>query len=211
MLLVVAFVVCLALVPLTGGRVARLAELRLRGGWVMVASLGVAVAVTTAFPRGTRGLHVGLNLATYGGALAVLWLNRRLSGVWLVAVGTIANVVAIIANGGTMPASRHALATAGLPAATDKFVSSTSVVHPHLRWLGDVFASPRWIPFHNVFSVGDVLILAGACVLVLSATGSRLAGGRRPRGDQRDTIAYAGALPRDVLGPVPEAAPHAGT
>jgi hypothetical protein len=74
-----------------------------------------------------------------------------------------------------MPASASALRAAGLRAAPGGFVSSTTVAGAKLAWLGDVFASPRRMPFHNVFSVGDVLILAGATVLVLATSGSRLA------------------------------------
>jgi hypothetical protein len=67
------------------------------------------------------------------------------------------------------------LRAAGLPAAPGGFVSSTTVAAAKLPWLGDVFASPRGMPFHNVFSIGDVLILSGATILLLATTGSRLA------------------------------------
>jgi hypothetical protein len=173
-LLVLAFSFVVAAIPLTGGRLSRLTEIHLRGVWIVFASLAVAVAVTTLYPRGSHGLHVALNLATYAGGLIALWLNRRLPGLWLIGAGTVANVVAISVNGGTMPASAGALRAAGLPAAPGGFVSSTTVAAAKLPWLGDVFASPRGMPFRNVFSVGDVLILAGATILVLTTTGSRL-------------------------------------
>jgi hypothetical protein len=174
-LLVLAFVVVFLAVPLTGGRLSRLTDLRLRGTWIVFASLAVAIAVTTLYPDGSRRLHVALNLATYVGGLTALWLNRRLPGLWLITAGTVANVVAISLNGGSMPASASALRAAGLPVAPGGFVSSTTVAAAKVPWLGDVFASPRAMPFHNVFSIGDILILAGATILVLVTTGSRLA------------------------------------
>ncbi|HZQ28639.1 MAG TPA: MFS transporter, partial [Acidimicrobiales bacterium] len=41
-------------------------------------------------------------------------------------------------------------------------------------FLGDVFAVPSWLPFHNVFSVGDLCILLGAFIGLHRAAGSRL-------------------------------------
>ena len=45
-----------------------------------------------------------------------------------------------------------------------------------LPWLGDVFAVPAWLPFANVFSIGDVLVLVGMTWVVHSAC-------RRPRAE----------------------------
>jgi hypothetical protein len=49
------------------------------------------------------------------------------------------------------------------------------VPDPHLLFLGDVFAVPASWPVTNVYSVGDVLIVAGAFVLLHVACGSRIA------------------------------------
>ncbi len=54
-----------------------------------------------------------------------------------------------------------------------------------LQFLGDVFATPASLPLHNVFSIGDVILLVGVFVLVHVACGSRLVPRRfraRPRG-----------------------------
>jgi hypothetical protein len=40
------------------------------------------------------------------------------------------------------------------------------LAHPRLSFLGDIFAVPRELPFANVFSIGDVLIAAGAIVVI---------------------------------------------
>jgi hypothetical protein len=39
-------------------------------------------------------------------------------------------------------------------------------VAPHLQFLGDVFATPRWLPGRDVFSVGDVAIVLRFALLV---------------------------------------------
>ena len=46
--------------------------------------------------------------------------------------------------------------------------------NPKLQFLGDVFATPANWPVHNVFSIGDFILLIGVFVLVHSACGSRV-------------------------------------
>ena len=74
-----------------------------------------------------------------------------------------------------MPASRSALATAGLePTGDASFANSDLVEGAHLAFLGDVFAIPAGWPGANVFSVGDVLLVAGALLALHVICGSRL-------------------------------------
>jgi hypothetical protein len=40
------------------------------------------------------------------------------------------------------------------------------VAHPKLPILGDIFATPRWFLAHDVFSIGDVLIVTAVALLV---------------------------------------------
>jgi hypothetical protein len=167
-------VLAIAALALTGGRVAQLADVRVRWAPLMLAALALAVAITTLFPQGNAGVHRSINLATYAVAIAVLWRNRTLPGIRAALVGTVLNVTAITANNGIMPAWRPALDVAGLPAASPGFLSSTALTHPHLLILGDIFAVPSWVPFANVFSLGDVLIVAGISFTVLCLGGSRL-------------------------------------
>ncbi|MDP9434010.1 MAG: DUF5317 domain-containing protein [Actinomycetota bacterium] len=72
------------------------------------------------------------------------------------------NAGTIALNGGTLPADPDALRRAGLAVEREEFVNSGVVDDPVLPWLGDVFASPSWLPLHNVSSAGDLVILAGA-------------------------------------------------
>ena len=94
-------------------------------------------------------------------------LNVRLRGIVLVLAGMVSNLLAVVANGGVMPALPDAAHAAGLlgPA---KYNSVTQA-EPHLGWLVDRWAAPEWVPLANVFSVGDVLLALGAFVLVLAA------------------------------------------
>ena len=83
-------------------------------------------------------------------------------------------MTAITANNGVMPAWRPALDFAKLPPTSPDFLSSAQLANPRLLVLGDVFAVPGWVPFANVFSVGDVLIVAGVSFAFLCLGRSRL-------------------------------------
>ncbi len=91
-----------------------------------------------------------------------VWLNRRIPGLWIIAVGAASNATAITVNNGTLPASAAALRRAGLPVRSDEFVNSGVLADPKLGFLGDVFAIPAGWPLANVFSIGDLLIVLGA-------------------------------------------------
>jgi hypothetical protein len=68
--------------------------------------------------------------------------------------------------------------TAGL-SVRDEFTNSDYVENANLGFLGDVFAIPDGWPGANVFSIGDVVIVVGAFLVLHAATGSRLLGRRR--------------------------------
>ena len=67
--------------------------------------------------------------------------------------------MAILANGGHMPALPAAMRAAGL---TYTGVQNNSVAEatPRLAWLVDRFAAPHWLPIANIYSLGDMLIVA---------------------------------------------------
>src|SRR5205823_6639530 len=100
-------------------------------------------------------------LATYVAAGVFIWRNRALTGLPLLGLGAALNAVAITANGGTLPASAAALRTAGIVQPPGTFTNSGVLAHPHLRFLGDLFAVPSSWPLANTFSIGDILIVLG--------------------------------------------------
>jgi hypothetical protein len=163
MVLIALALICVATVPLTGGSLARLADVRLRGLWIPLVALAVQVVITVLAPTGSMVLHRGLHIATYVMIGLFLWANRRLPGIRLLALGAGANAAAIIANLGVMPATRAAERLAGLTLRAG-FDNSAPVAHAHLTWLGDIIPWPGPLP--NVLSVGDLLIFAGTLVLL---------------------------------------------
>ena len=116
MTLALAFLLLLLTVPLFGGKLSRVGEVRIRWIWLAAAAFGIQVVLVTVVPDGDSTVHRILHLATYVLAAACLIRNLDLRFVWLVGVGGLLNLIAIAANGGVMPASRSALETAGLDA-----------------------------------------------------------------------------------------------
>ena len=163
MILIVFALLCLASVPLTGGRVSRLASIRVRGTWVPVVALAIQVLITTIIRDGHEEMHKAVHIATYVLIGVFLWCNRRLPGVKVIGLGAFLNALVITVNGGQMAASRTAERLAGLHLDAG-FENSAPLAHPHLLWFGDVIPWPG--PFPNVLSIGDLLIYAGTLVLL---------------------------------------------
>ena len=166
MLIAAALLVCIATVPIAGGRLGYLADLELRHRWTLPAAFGLQLTIVYVIPHWPGALLETGHMASYGFAAWFLWANRRVPGLMIIALGGLSNFVAIAVNGGVMPASRAALAMAGLEDEPGQFASSVPVGNAKLQFLGDIFAVPASWPVHNVFSVGDVCIVVGAFVLV---------------------------------------------
>ena len=198
MTLLLAFLLLLVTVPVAGGRLSRLESLEIRGLWLVALAFAIQVLLVTVFPSGHPTLHRAAHIATYGLAAACILRNLDLRFVWVVAVGGLLNFIAIAANGGVMPASAGALRAAGLDASSGDFANSDLVRHPHVGFLGDVFAIPDGWPGANVFSVGDALMVLGAFLVLHAATGSRLFAARETQlpQDRRAPTARARPAPR---------------
>jgi len=190
MFLGVVFLILLASVPLTGGRLSRLGDLELRWPGLAVAGILIQVLIVSVFPSGLAGLHEAIHLVSYGLLGACVWLNRRVPGVWFVALGGLLNLVAITANGGVMPADPELVRNAAQHGG-EGFVNSGVVENPRLLFLGDVLATPQGWPMANVYSVGDLLIVVGVFVLLHRVSGSRLFAWWPP--DRSRPVAHGGA------------------
>lgn len=170
MVLIVLAALCIISVPLTGANLGRLATLQLRWLWLAPCSLALQVVIVNIVPQGSHVVHVAVHLSTYALVIVFLWANRAIPGARTIAVGTLSNTLAIVANGGVMPASLNAQRLAGLTEGGG-FHNSAAVAHPHLLWLGDMIPVPGPLP--NVLSVGDLIIFTGMLVLLHKACRGR--------------------------------------
>jgi hypothetical protein len=179
MFLLYAVVIGLAVGLLTGGRISGLARVTIRWPGAIVAGLVIQVVLFTPQVAARVGdLGPAIYVASTMLVGAAVLRNWALPGMPLVAAGAACNLAAILANGGSMPASRAAVELMGgvSPAIEAGYSNSSIAAAPALWFLTDVFAMPRWVPFANVFSVGDLLIGAGiALVIVLAMRSTRSA------------------------------------
>jgi MFS transporter, DHA3 family, macrolide efflux protein len=162
---------------IAGGHLDGLTNVRLRWLplllWALVARFGLdALLSAGAVPD---ALRLWLVLLAYIGLTVVLVANSSLPGIAAAALGTAANGIAIVANGGWMPVWQPSLAAAGL--------DSTAVHSNFHRMLdgpvdGSFFAhgGPLVdlipIPFpmiQSVSSIGDVLLAVGLAFFVFAA------------------------------------------
>ena len=161
MFLVVLFAASLITVPLAGGRLSRIGDLRLRWGFVLAGSLASQILIINIWPQGPPVALAAIHVGSYVLAGLFVWVNRSVPGLWLIALGGLLNLLAVSANAGVMPASPAAMEAAGRPVEATEFENSGYVEDARLAPLGDVFAIPEPLPLANVFSVGDVLLLVG--------------------------------------------------
>ena len=152
-----------------GGRPAGLASLRIHFGWLMIGGLLVQIVLFSPFGAERVGdlgppIYVGSTLLVAGAILA----NLRITGMAIVGLGAISNLAAIIANGGYMPADPGAMAALGMAEPTT-YSNSSVVPDPALWPLTDIFAMPAWMPWSNVFSIGDVIIVVGVVIVIAAA------------------------------------------
>lgn len=155
---------------LLGGRLERLSHIHFQWAWLAVAGLAIQVVLfsTTFADSFPPGVGEAIYVASTGMVLVAVWRNLSVPGLALVAVGAISNLAAVVANGGVMPTTPEALATAGL-GSEEGFSNSAVVADPALAPLTDIFAIPAGFPLANVFSVGDVLIAIGIVLTIVIA------------------------------------------
>lgn len=159
---------------LRGGTLRNLAALDLRFPALAIAGFAIQVVVYVLFRSASA-------LQPYAPALFVLslvilsaWcgLNWHIPGMVIMMVGLLLNTAAIVANGGYMPSWGDAARFAGhlgperlvTPEYDRRWVITDDPATP-LLFLGDYLALPAWMPLASVWSIGDVLLVVGVCVL----------------------------------------------
>jgi len=175
MLYLIALLLGLVIGFACGGRVGRIAHLRLRWLWLVPVALVIQLLVFPLFATGPLLPYATAPLHLVSYVLLMVWLalNLRVLPVGVLFVGATANLVAIASNGGYMPASVTALEGAGLGSLAEQMIDGQAVANvilmsPSTRVnpLGDWLYLPEWFPFSTAFSVGDVLIMAGLAWLI---------------------------------------------
>ena len=169
MFILYAVVIGLVLGFVLGGRLSGLASVDFHWPWLAIGGFVVQLVLFADPVRSVVGdLGPSLYVASTAAVLVAVIRNVRIPGMALVAAGAAANLAAIVANGGFMPASEAAFAALG-GGVNAGYTNSTIVADPALEPLTDVYALPAWLPLANVFSVGDLLIAIGVVIVIVAA------------------------------------------
>ena len=169
MFILYSLVIGLAVGFAVGGRPSGLTELTFRWRWAVLAGIVTQVLLfSTALNGAVGALGPVIYVASTALVLAAILANWRITGMPVIALGAVSNLTAIIANRGYMPADPGAMASLG-QSISDAYSNSAIVSDPALRPLTDIFALPVWLPFANVYSIGDVLIGIGVVIVIVAA------------------------------------------
>jgi hypothetical protein len=155
---------------LLGGRLDRLTTIHFRWAPLVLLGLAAQIALFSDPLAGIAGdAGPAIYVASAAAVLVAVLRNLDIAGLSIIALGAASNFIAIVANGGSMPAHPDAVAVIGGVAPNS---NSTVTTDPVLGPLTDIFAIPAWVPFANVFSVGDVVLGIGIAVTI--AIGMRM-------------------------------------
>lgn len=173
--LLLTIVVTAGVVVLTKGSFRRLARVRLHALWLLLVAFGVQIMLEFAsFPEERiEDLGLAILLGTYAMILLFCYLNRRTSGMFVIAIGIAMNVVVIALNGG-MPVEGSVEIRNGQKVTVP--IERTVKHKPRenddrLAFLGDNLKLPG---DQSRFSLGDIVIGLGIVEFCFEAS-------RRPR------------------------------
>jgi hypothetical protein len=154
------------------GRIDNLARLHFRWPWLILGVLVVRVAVVVTPLRAVEGIQY-----VYLAALTVLvawtlWQIELVRGIWLIAAGSVLNLVVIAANGARMPVAP--VLAGGL--VQSGHLGQYTLIAPdtNLAWLADWIALPgigRVVA--EAYSPGDVVVALGVGAVVALAMRSQ--------------------------------------
>lgn len=150
---------------LRGGRLANLADIRLRQWWLLPLGFGLQ-ATPALLPENagwTTGVGVGLVLISYLPLLLLVILNRERKGMWLAGLGILMNFSVIAANGGMPVLAEAARAAAGYQDGVRVIYGFKHVAldaDTLISFLADVIPV-RLFGAGQVISLGDVLLAVG--------------------------------------------------
>jgi len=153
----------------TRGRLSQLGMLQINWWWAGLAAITFQILLfSTPIGSAIGGIAPVAYVLSTAAVLAAVLANLPAMGFRISAAGAVANLAAVIANGGYMPSTEAALRLADRGQESG-YSNSAVLSHPSIPIFTDIFAIPSWMPLANVFSLGDVLIAAGVAVVVIGA------------------------------------------
>jgi len=140
----------------------------IRWPWLPIGGVALQLAILPPVSIPVGDAAPILYVASSAAVLACVLRNLRIRGLAIIALGGASNLVAIIANGGHMPVSPDAARSLGHVAASG-YTNTVELADAALKPLTDIIVVAPPLPFPNVYSVGDLLIVIGVVVALASA------------------------------------------
>ena len=177
MLLILGVLFGLGASLLSGGRLGAAMDLRLRWPLLPVGALLVKEITLLTPVAGLDLAPIAYAISLFVLAAWTLWHIERLPGAWLLAAGTLLNLLPVLANGGHMPVAPE-LAGRGLPALGEQGHLGQYVLmgaQTNLNFLGDWVALPQPVAavLPEAYSPGDLVAAAGLVGVGFLATRRR--------------------------------------
>jgi len=160
-----------------GGRLKHLSQAAFKKLYLAVGGFLIQVLIFSDIPffktlqQHHENIIVVLHIISYILILIFIAVNYKVPGIAIIGIGILLNATVIILNRGHMPASIESFSFSSVGKHADLLSQGKSVNNSKaitgdtiLPWLGDIFALPSYIPFSNVFSIGDIIIAVGVCI-----------------------------------------------
>ena len=174
MFILYAVIIGIIIGYLSGGRLKYTVQRPLKHIWLAVLGFLIQILLFSDIPafQFEKPALVIFYGVSYLLIFAFVIVNRKVPGIILIGIGMVLNATVIFLNGGHMPASIESFEKTTVGKSEAEFLRQGSTTNNSqainedtiLPWLGDIFYIPSWMPFSNVFSIGDVLIAAGVCM-----------------------------------------------
>jgi hypothetical protein len=185
MILALAVIVGLlaALIRHRGRAVGQIGAIPLRSAWLALLALALQIPLLRApFAAPQQlGAQQTLFLLSHLLLLAFIWRNRRITGIQIVGVGVLCNLLVIMANGGFMPITPDTLVRINPGSALDQWPAGFHYGYSKdiillradtVLWvLSDVLVVPPPFIWPTAFSLGDLLIAFGIIVFLQGPLG----------------------------------------
>lgn len=163
------------------GRIDNLAHLHFRWPWLIVAVLFVRAAVLVTPLSRVDGVQYVYLAALTALVAWTLWQVELVRGIWLIAIGSVLNLVVIAANGARMPVAPGLAGSLVHSGHLGQYTLMTAGTN--LGWLADWIALPgvgRVV--REAYSPGDLIVALGIAAVVALAMRSQTGSAEtRPR------------------------------
>ncbi|WP_152640007.1 DUF5317 domain-containing protein [Clostridium aceticum] len=179
-----AIVLGLIIGKIRGGQFKRLGTTTLRFSWIILLAFSLRLAVSVMISLGQPLViqyRMIFYLLSYSILFIALFFNMHFKCMWLIAIGSITNFLAILLNKGSMPINMTTLENFGFSnmmtsielGALPQYIPMEEAALYSI-YLGKGLSMPSIYPLKQIFSIGDLLMAVGIFFLVQHMMSSSL-------------------------------------